>query len=658
MKNTYIDYFADFETTTNKNFEIDGETRVLAWGLMSELNDKFRHGSDLAEFLDVLVSETSEIFSPRVWFHNLKFDFSFIENYFLEKDIAAQSTFKNVKFSTKGKEYTALRDQMGNLYSVTWYLSKDKYITFCDSLKVFPTSLAKLGETIGVPKLKGDMDFDRYFPFNYKLTEKELGYLHNDVLIVKKAVSKQIAEDGFRLTRSSYAFNKLQELYNANFEKTYLEGSEEYDYYEKGKIVAALTRHGNKKDKTPPSPFDVMFPATHLDDYVKMSNAYSGGFVYVNPVFANKITTKGFAYDINSSYPSQMASRELPYGTPKEFDGCYFELSDKEKETYPLFIQNFTADFRLKKESLPVLSKKFSKYNDLIYDSADVACEISLSNVDLEHFFKNYEVSNITWRGGYMFRSTTAPFKNFIDFYIAEKIEGKKTKDEWRTMQAKLTMNSSYGKFAQSPFTSVKVAHLEEGVTKYTIERLEPEVKNYLPVAIFTTAYARDTLFEMIYRVGISNFRYCDTDSVHFVAPEDGEIDLSDLEDPFTLGKWDREMEFVSAKFLRNKCYIEEYETPQGIRYNLKAAGLSDQCKNELLGTLFDKDGKITGYSKTREEIYEELNFGNKFKGNTMVKQVRGGCLIVPVIKELRKDNKQTLVINPITGEEFDMCFE
>ena len=68
---------ADFETTTDPN-----DCRVWAWA-MSEIGnpENFRYGNSLTDFMNLFDTYMD---NPKIWFHNLKFDGSFIISWLLE----------------------------------------------------------------------------------------------------------------------------------------------------------------------------------------------------------------------------------------------------------------------------------------------------------------------------------------------------------------------------------------------------------------------------------------------------------------------------------------------------------------------------------------------------------------------------------------------
>lgn len=66
---------ADFETTGKTNLEIDGRVRVWLWSLVrcSKQREEY-YGTTIESFLDKI----TKLDVTKVWFHNLRFDGSFI----------------------------------------------------------------------------------------------------------------------------------------------------------------------------------------------------------------------------------------------------------------------------------------------------------------------------------------------------------------------------------------------------------------------------------------------------------------------------------------------------------------------------------------------------------------------------------------------------
>ena len=112
-------YFgADFETTTNKE-----HTEVWLWCFSNVLTYKdtasYKTGTEISKFIEIIRDEAyfSDI---TVFFHNLKFDGSFIINYLIRAGI----------------EYETFINDMGQFYSIEIQGLYGYKVVFRDSLKV------------------------------------------------------------------------------------------------------------------------------------------------------------------------------------------------------------------------------------------------------------------------------------------------------------------------------------------------------------------------------------------------------------------------------------------------------------------------------------------------------------------------------------------
>ena len=76
-------YTADFETTSYPNLIKDGCVRVWLWSLVNIETYQSYYGYDIKSFLIKLI----ELHPKIVYFHNLKFDGSFLCSFFLENNL-------------------------------------------------------------------------------------------------------------------------------------------------------------------------------------------------------------------------------------------------------------------------------------------------------------------------------------------------------------------------------------------------------------------------------------------------------------------------------------------------------------------------------------------------------------------------------------------
>ena len=510
-------YTADFETTTDKD-----DLRVWAWGVCSldDFND-FIYDNNIESFIDWLKLH----YNCNIYFHNLRFDGEFIISWLLKNgykynDELVTKTFNCVIAGT------------GQFYKMDiCFYKKGKYrkvVHIYDSLKKLPFPVKKIAEAFELPILKGEIDYKAKREIGHILTNEELSYLRNDVEIMARALKIQIDEGLTHMTIGSDALHSFKDIITEKLFKSY-------------------------------------FPVLDLEVDKDIRRAYRGGYTYTNKIFQGKTVGEGLVYDVNSMYPSVMYDELLPYGMPIFFDGEYVYDSE-----YPLYIQKIKADLVLKSEHIPTIQCKTNMYfNSTEYiESTNGMLTMYVTNIDLAIIFEQYDVLDIEFINGYKFKGFKGLFCSYIDKYM----EMKKNNTGAKRQLAKLMLNNLYGKFASNPKTQQKIPYLnEENKVEYKTITAEDKEPVYTPVGVFITSYARARIqrtAQSIYK----RFCYADTDSIHIIGKDIPNIDIDDKE----LGKWGLESQFVKARFLRAKTYIEEYEDG---KLNVKCAGLPDNLK-------------------------------------------------------------------------------
>lgn len=174
----------------------------------------------------------------------------------------------------------------------------------------------------------------------------------------------------------------------------------------------------------------------------------------------------------------------LPYGDPVFFEGEY-----ERDDYYPLYIQRITCTFKIKENKIPTIQiKNNTSYfipNEYIEYSGSDPVALTLTSVDLELFFMQYEVYDLQYEGGWKFKSVKGAFTEYIDKWTKEKIEaGKKGNSGLRTI-AKRMLNSLYGKLASSLKGNKKIPYVDEnGIVQYYDSEPEERKGVYLPARL------------------------------------------------------------------------------------------------------------------------------------------------------------------------------
>lgn len=115
---------------------------------------------------------------------------------------------------------------------------------------------------------------------------------------------------------------------------------------------------------------------------------------------------------------------------------------------YPLYIQTICCSFEIKKNHIPTIQlKNYTSYflpNEYVTSSKNEILTLTLTNIDLELFFKHYEVHDLEYIQGWKFKGCTFLFNKYIDKWTQRKIEAGKSGNKGQRQLAKLMLNSLY----------------------------------------------------------------------------------------------------------------------------------------------------------------------------------------------------------------------
>lgn len=590
-------YTADFETTTDLN-----DCRVWAYGICEIGGDfKFDYGNNIDDFMTWCANPKE---NNIVYFHNMKFDGEFIFYWLFRNGFTHVENRRQMRDRT----FTSLISDKGQFYSIEICFKKSgkkvNKVTIYDSLKKLNFSVAKIAKDFKLPIQKLDigqynpswkrpamlmktsygkrikrelkkveLGYKGYRPVGHQLTKTEIAYLKNDVEIPARG---------------------LKILFDQNMEKMTI-GSDALNEYKK------IT--GKKQ-------FEKMFPIVKCDPFIRRS--YKGGWTYLAPRYKNKVTGKGKVFDVNSLYPWVMYECDLPFGEPVYFEGEY-----QEDTLYPLYVQEFSCQFELKKDHVPTIQiKGDSDFVSTEYLESSMTrlgvlktVRLTMTSVDLKLFMEHYEVYNLEFHDGYKFKSSNSMFKKYIDHWISEKIKAKKEGNSAMYLLSKLMLNSLYGKFALNPLVRSKypVYDKEKDKIRYAYGEQEERDPIYIPVGTFITAYAREKTIRSAQKM-YDRFIYADTDSLH-IEGEEMPIEL-DI-DSNKLGAWDYEFEFEKGKYLRSKCYMEHGKNPEKDEpcyTKITCAGMPPKCYEHV--------------------TFDNFMIGAKYDGKLMTTRTSGGIVL------------------------------
>lgn len=542
-------FACDFETTTDPM-----DCRVWAYGV-KELYSKtgVMIGKDIDEFMEFVMNINADLY-----FHNLKFDGSFIVNWLLKKGYRHDPDGLPGTFST-------LISDMGQWYMVdivVGYKGKKKIHTVIyDSLKKLPFPIKTIAGMFNLEVQKGDIDYHKNRPVGYTPDKEEISYIENDVEILAQALEIQLDQGLKKMTAGSDAI---------------------YDY----------------KDIITQKRFDKLYPKLPLEVDKNIRKAYRGGFTYLSDRFADKEIGDGIVFDVNSMYPGTMVNKELPIGKPLYFEGEY-----EYDENYPLFIQRITCQFELKKDHIPTIQIKNNplfRATEYLKSSNHEVVELYVTNVDLKLMKEHYHLYELKYYEGFKFRSSVGMFEDYIKKWMDVK---ENTTGAMRTL-AKLMLNSLYGKFASNPDVTGKVPYLNDD-NSLGFRMGEEEFKDpvYTAMGVFITSWSRDQVIRTAQSV-YDRFIYCDTDSIHLTGTDIPE-ELKDEIDPVKMGYWDFEQSYFRGKYIRQKTYMYEYMKDGEVKTKVVCAGMPDVVKDKVTFDNFKK-----GFSESGKLLPKQVDGG------------------------------------------------
>lgn len=570
----FIRCTADFETTTQKDFDEERAVRVWAWQIRRIDNDEIlATDTDIKKFFDFISKKNLELY-----FHNLKFDGTFIVDYMMRHG------FKYKEQPKKPKDFSWLVDESGQWYNINivWHAYNKRKVStkIFDSYKILPFSVDKISKDfLGEEVKKLEIDYLAKRDKNHVLTQQEIDYLGNDTLIMSRALRLTFKRGLTQMTIASDAYNYFKDSFDIR-------------------------------------KFKYMFPIIEKerDDLIRKS--YKGGFVYVNEFAENKDFKNVSSFDVNSLYPSCMKQCLLPYGSELYYKGKY-----KESNSFPLYIQHIKCIFEVKDKHLPTIQIKHSfRFNDTEYlkSSNFESVDLWLTSIDLKLFLDHYNVFNVEYIEGFMFRGKTGIFDEYIDYWYSIKQNSKGAEKQF----AKLMLNSLYGKFGSKTSRKKIAPNISKKDDKLQLMwtgEIEEILPKYTPMACFITAYARNKTIRSAQSI-YDYFLYADTDSIKTTNSVEEISKLIEV-DPLKLGAWKYEGTADRAKFLRAKTYITETNG----KIDVKCAGMPAEVKANIR--------------------WEDFAVGAEFNGKKQAKKVTGGTLITETtfkIKNIAKvvDNK------------------
>lgn len=648
-------FVGDFETTV---FEKQESTEVWASACVELYTDDVQVFHSIDELFTYLINIDGNIC---IYFHNLKFDGAFWLSYLI-RDLEYTQAFYNLPNENeiitdtskikqipskemKNNSFNYLISNMGQWYKIT-IKTNNKIIEICDSLKLLPFSVKRIGESFGTKHKKLDIEYTGFRYAGCTITDEEQEYIKNDVLVVKEAIEIMFNDGHDKLTIGSCCLSEFKSIIGR------------CEFKEKFPDIFGISL--NSKE----------YGSENAGEYIRKS--YRGGWCYLVEGKANKVYNKGLTADVNSLYPSMMSSESnnrYPVGLPNFWKGNFIPKQAMFGHTF--FFIRIKTRFYLKEGMLPTLQikgnmlyppREMLRTSD-IYDSEkgkyypfytengeikEAIAELTLTQMDFELLKKHYELVDLEILDGCWFYTEPDIFDEYIDKYKRIKLTSKGAKKE----EAKLFLNNLYGKMASSTNSSFKIAYLKEdqSLGYYTVAQYNKKA-GYIPIGSAITSYARNFTIkaaqENFYGSDKPGFIYADTDSIHCDLDVD-QVKGIDIHDK-NFCCWKIESYWDEGYFVRPKTYIEHVTHVDGKEvdnfYSVTCAGMPDRCKKLFLrsmqGDLYDAD-KDKGISRdeikflSKKRNIEDFNIGLEVPSKLLPKNIKGGIVLKETTYKMR----------------------
>ena len=570
-KVSYINMPVSFDIETTSFISEYSEKAAIMYVWTLGINGYCFIGRTWKEFIEALESISSYLALNNerriiIYVHNLAYEFQFIRKHFEWLKVFSIDVRKPI-------------------YAIT-----NNGFEFRCSYMLSGYSLERLGKNLvnyQVSKLTGYLDYSLMRHSKTELSEKEIMYCINDVLVVMAYIQERIESDGditlIPLTKTGYVRNYCK--------------------------VQCLGK-GKKKNKR----YKTIMKGLTLspDEYRQLKRAFQGGFTHANAFYSGKTLEHVASYDFTSSYPTVMIAEKFPMSKGElvrlknhdDFEKnlrlycCLFDVEIINLESV-LYYENYISYSRCWGVVNPVINNGRIVKADKLYTTITEQDYIIIS---MFYKWSDFRIANFRrYKKAYLpTEFVMSIIKLYQDKTKLKNVEGY----EAEYLQSKEMLNSCYGmavtdicrnEITYSDDWGTDKANIEESINKYnrSFSRFL-----YYPWGVWVTAYARKNLFTGIYECG-NDYVYSDTDSVKMLNHETHEAYIKGYNnmiiqklqiammwhglDPDLiaaktnkgiskpLGVWDYEGIYTRFKTLGAKRYLTENE--KGL--SLTVAGLS-----------------------------------------------------------------------------------
>lgn len=466
----------------SKKYYEDCKKFSICYVWQFSVNDNVFWGRTLEDFKDFL--QELEYYEPHkkiVYIHNFSFEFQFLINV-LQFDYVFARQARKPLFA----EWSTYQ------FRCSYFLTNMSLAVWADQRK------------LRVKKLVGNLDYTVLRTPKTVLTDKELAYCFNDILVMYFGLLQYKEKYGHII---DIPFTQTGEVRKEVIDR--MNVSSEYKY--RKRCIKLI-------------------PET-IEDYKLLCDCFMGGYTHSNAVHTNIVLDNVRSKDISSSYPVVLCLEKYPMTYFEETVPCddYFN-----NDNYSYIITFDVEHLHSKRWNTWLSFSKCAKIKGYSLDNGRVLkadyVQLSLTNVDYEMFQLCYDFDNLNIIG---FRVSSNDYLSptFVK-YILELYGNKTTlkgikEKEPLYMKSKQYINSMYGMMVTKNITDTiefeedrwkkELLNEKNFYTKIASEKKKlSKTFGAFQFGVWVTAYARRNLWQGILALDY-NVVYCDTDSIKYI---------------------------------------------------------------------------------------------------------------------------------------------
>lgn len=486
----YVEHLASFDIETSSYMD-EGVKKAVVYSYALAIDDKIyraRRADEFFSLLEKIAADMGLSLDRRlvVYIHNEAYEWQFIKHYMEWESAFAIGSERRVARAVS---------KLGFEFRCSYILTNKP--------------LEAVGKDVGVQKMVGDIDHTKIRNSITPLTDKEIGYIENDVRILIEFERQVLAREGgtieqalrtIPITKTGYVRRRMRKA--ALADPAYKQ------------LISELT--------------------LNVETYSLARHAFQGGYTHANSTVMGQEMGDTVAVDLASSYPSSMLQFTYPMGTfhsmnheftPEGLDKCVGHIH---------FFVTFVVYGAVSRYPFPYISlSKALSITDPLVDNGRVfsasSMTLTMTDVDWQVFRRCYEVESIE-----IVDVMAAP-ADYLPAAITDSIVamyGDKTAlkgvagQEVDYHSAKEDINGVYGSVSMDPVRTDYEFNAEDGSFTATLPSIEDALDKYnnsrsrylyYPWAAWVTAYSRFILLMTMYDLidaGVT-VMYCDTDSIY-----------------------------------------------------------------------------------------------------------------------------------------------